>query len=179
MSVVSIPVQRPDELVAYRHAIPQDAVPEIFVQDAFANDDPRLWVPTGEGMWSRPLCLNASQGYWCHLSKFQRNGVVSRHRHPAPVHGFVLKGKLHYLEHDWMAEAGSYFFEPPGDVHTLVVPDDVEETITLFHNTACIIYVDPDGRQRGFSDVFTRIEQARKHYAEVGLGADYVERFIR
>ncbi|MGY9057104.1 MAG: cupin, partial [Alphaproteobacteria bacterium] len=28
-------------------------------------------------------------------------------------------------------------------------------------------------------DVFTRIDAARKHYEEVGLGTDYVKRFIR
>ena len=37
------------------------------------------------------------------------------------VHGFVLKGRWRYLEHDWVASAGSFVYEPPGEIHTLVV----------------------------------------------------------
>jgi 2,4'-dihydroxyacetophenone dioxygenase len=41
------------------------------------------------------------------------------------------------------------------------------------------IYVDPDGNAVGVEDVFTKLEAARKHYETVGLGTDYVDRFIR
>ena len=49
------------------------------------------------------------------LLKIKQAGVLSRHRHAQPVHGWVIKGKWHYLEHDWMATEGSYVFEPPGE----------------------------------------------------------------
>jgi hypothetical protein len=42
-----------------------------------------------------------------------------------------------------------------------------------------MIYVDPDGRVQGYEDVFTKIEMCRRHFEETGLGADYVERFVR
>jgi 2,4'-dihydroxyacetophenone dioxygenase len=64
----------------------------------------RVWVPQGENVWFRPLCLNRSQGYWMNLLKVRKSGVLSRHRHPQAVHGLVLKGRWHYLEHDWVAE---------------------------------------------------------------------------
>jgi len=175
----AVSVTKPEELVPYSGPKLSYALPEIFIADGLADDDERLWVPTGDRTWSRPLCLNASQGYWIHLTRVRRAGIVSRHRHPGPVHGFVLKGRWHYLEHDWEAVTGSYIFEPPGDIHTLVVPDDVDEMITLFHNTGALIYCDIDGNTTGALDVFTRIEQARRHFEAVGLGADYVQRFIR
>jgi len=59
------------------------------------------------------------------------------------------------------------------------VPDGAEEMTTLFHVTGAYIYVDPDGVPVGIEDVFTKIANARQHYAAVGLGADYVDRFIR
>jgi hypothetical protein len=59
------------------------------------------------------------------------------------------------------------------------VPDGVAEMITLFHVTGSYVYVDPDGRATGYEDVFTKIENARRHYAEIGLGAERVEEFIR
>ena len=91
----------------------------------------------------------------------------------------MLKGRWHYLEHDWVADEGGYVFEPPGETHTLVVPDDVEEMITYFQVNGIMFYVDPCGEPLGFEDVFTKIDMCRAHYASVGLGADYVDQFIR
>ena len=78
-----------------------------------------------------------------------------------------------------MAEEGAYVFEAPGETHTLVVPDDVEEMVTYFQVNGVMCYVDPWGKVTGYEDVFTKIEMCRKHFAEVVLGEDYVERFIR
>ena len=156
-----------------------DGIAEIFIQDAFAGDDERLWVPLAPGRWSRPLCLNVSQGYWVHLTKVVGGGMLSRHRHPAPVHGFVLKGKWRYLERDWVAEPGSYLYEPPGDIHTLVVDPDCGEMVTLFFNMGALIYCDENGQATGTTDVFDRIDACRRHFEAVGLGGDYVKRFLR
>ncbi len=164
---------------AYNGPQIEGALAEIFVQDAFSEDDDRLWVPLAPDRWSRPLCLNISQGYWVHLTKVRGGGFLSRHKHPAPVHGFVLKGSWRYLEHDWTATPGSYLFEPPGEIHTLVVDEDCDEMITLFHNTGALIYCDEQGNSVGTTDVFDRVEACRRHFNDVGLGADYVDRFLR
>jgi len=95
------------------------------------------------------------------------------------VHGLVLKGSWRYLEHDWVATEGTYIFEPPSETHTLVVDEGVEEMITFFQVTGSLHYVDEAGKAIGFDDVFTRIDLARAHYEEVGLGADYVKKFVR
>ena len=163
----------------YNGPKPQGALADIFIKDSFANDDERLWVPLAPGRWSRPLCLNISQGYWVHLTKVIGGGFLSRHKHPAPVHGFVIKGSWRYLEHNWVATEGSYLFEPPGEVHTLVVNDDCEEMITLFHNSGALIYCDENGKTIGSTDVFDRVDAARQHFIKVGLGKDYVNQFIR
>jgi hypothetical protein len=42
-----------------------------------------------------------------------------------------------------------------------------------------MIYVDPDGKNVGYDDVFTRIDKCRAHYATTELGASYVDQFIR
>ena len=164
--------------IPYQLPFPIEAQAEIVVASPIPEDE-RVWVPQMESVWFRPLCLNASQGYWVNLLRVRKSGVLTRHRHPAPVHGLVLRGAWHYLEHPWMAKEGSYVFEPPGETHTQVVPGDVPEMITLFHITGCMIYVDPWGKQTGYEDVFTKITMCRRHYAENGLGADFVDQFIR
>ena len=89
------------------------------------------------------------------------------------VVGYVIKGRWSYLEHDWIAEEGSFVYEPPGEVHTLTVPDDCPEMITFFNISGAMIYLDEAGRQIGYEDVWTKIEMCRAHYAAYGLGAGY------
>ena len=162
----------------YQLPMPGEAIADLVVPDAVPTDE-RLWVPQAENVWFRPLCLNVSQGYWMNILRVRRSGILSRHRHPNPVHGFVLKGRWHYLEHDWVAEQGSYVFEPPGETHTLVVPDDVEEMLTLFQVNGVMYYVDPWGKPLGYEDVFTKIDMCRRHYEQNGIGEGYVDSLIR
>lgn len=189
-----------DAYEPYRGSQPPEALPEIFIRQALPGEgttattttststpissddllsDERLWVPQTDTVSFRPLCLCTSGGYYVNLLRVKGAGMLSRHRHPGPVHGHVLKGRWRYLEHDWIAEAGSYVFEPPGEIHTLVVPEGVDEMITLFHVTGALLYCDPDGKVIGGEDVFTKLELAKKHYANVGLGEDYVKQFVR
>lgn len=162
----------------YRYPNPKEALPEIVVPHAVPQDE-RVWVPQAESVWFRPLCLNVSQGYWTNLLRVRKSGVLSCHRHPQAVHGYVIKGSWRYLEHDWVATEGSYVFEPPGETHTLYVPEDVHEMITMFQVNGVMYYVDSEGRHTGYEDVFTKLEMCRKHYESVGLGADYVDQFVR
>ncbi len=171
-------VNENDPRMPYQLAFPPDALDEIVVPKAIPDDE-RLWVPQADNVSFRPLCLNRSQGYWMNLLRVRKAGVLSRHRHPQAVHGLVLKGRWHYLEHDWIAEEGSYVFEPPGETHTLVVNEGVEEMITFFQVNGIMYYVDPWGKPMGYEDVFTKIDLCREHYAAVGLGADFTDQFIR
>ena len=172
------PPQSGDKMTPYQLPFPKEADREIVVPRAVSEDE-RIWVPQAENVWFRPLCLNASSGYWMNLLRVRKSGVLSRHRHAQAVHGYVIRGRWYYLEHDWVAEEGGYVYEPPGETHTLVVPEDCAEMITLFQVNGIMLYVDPDGNAEGYEDVFSKIAMSRKHYAACGLGADYVERFIR
>lgn len=126
-----------DAYKPYQGEQPKEALSEIFVPQVFGHnlsngeslDDERLWVPQTDTVSFRPLCFCVSGGYYVNLLRVKGAGLLSRHRHPGPVHGHVLKGKWSYLEHDWVAEAGSYVFEPPGEIHTLVVPEGVDEMV--------------------------------------------------
>jgi len=158
--------------------IPRTGIqPDIAV--AALPDDERVWVPQATDVWFRPLLLNTVSGGWCNLLRVRRCGILSRHRHPMIVVGYVIKGRWKYLEHDWIAEEGSFVYEPPGEIHTLIVPDDCAEMITFFNISGAMIYVDADGRQSGYEDVWSKIDMCRSHYAANGLGAQYVDQFIR
>jgi quercetin dioxygenase-like cupin family protein len=151
--------------------------PEIAV-GAIPSDE-RVWVPQAQDVWFRPLLLNTVTGGWCNLLRVRRSGVLSRHRHPMVVVGYVIKGRWRYLEHDWVAEEGGFVYEPPGEVHTLVVDEPTKEMITFFNVNGAMIYVDEQGKTVGYEDVHSKIDMCRAHYANNGLGADYVDQFIR
>ena len=50
----------------YQLPFPEDAGSEIVLPSVMPNDE-RVWVPQADSVWFRPLCLNASQGYWVNL----------------------------------------------------------------------------------------------------------------
>ena len=151
--------------------------PNELVATAVSGDE-REWVPAAiAGVWMRPLLFDTVRGAWTNVVRMRTQGFISRHAHPAPVHAYVISGRWRYAERDWIAETGSYVFEPPGDVHTLMALEG--ESLSLFWITGTLIELDESGRPTGYSDVFTRIAQAEAHYDAVGLGRDYVRKFIR
>lgn len=176
-----VPAREPDrERIPYQLPKAVHGLPDLFGKGALELDCPRDdWVAQGEGVSFKPLMFSPASGQYVNLLRVTKSGVLSRHRHFGTVHAFVLRGSWHYLEHDWIAEVGDYVCEPPGETHTLVVPDEVEEMITLFHVNGGYTYVDPFGTAVGYEDVFTKIDLARAHFESVGKDADYVQNLIR
>ena len=83
------------------------------------------------------------------------------------------------MEHDWVAEEGGFVYEPPGEIHTLVVDEEVDEMITMFNVNGAMLYLNDDDETVGYEDVFTKINMCRSYYKEIGLGSDFVDQFIR
>ena len=137
-------------------------------------DDERLWVVIDDNVWFRPLFFDMTTGSHCEILRVRRGGVLGRHRHPSPVHGYVIKGSWRYLEHSWVAREGAYVFEPPGEEHALTV-DDAE----VFFVDGPVLYVDDDDRVIHVEDNLGLIRQCREHFDSVGLGVDFVDQMIR
>ena len=64
--------------------------------------------------------------------------------------------------------------------HTLIVDEDCDEMVALFHVTGSLLYVSEDTNEvTGYDDVFTKLEKARDHYEKCGLGREYADQFVR
>jgi quercetin dioxygenase-like cupin family protein len=150
-------------------------IPEVVVGPI---KDERIWVLLEPNVWFRPLVFDMNSGMHGEVLRVRKGGVLSRHRHPSAVHGFVLKGSWRYLEHSWRAVEGSYVLEPPGEVHTLTCDSD-DEMQTVFFIHGPTLYIDDNDKVTLVEDNFQLIEACRKHYGDVGLGADFVNQFIR
>jgi 2,4'-dihydroxyacetophenone dioxygenase len=172
------PRVRDPEATPYVGAQPADMRPDLVVNDLLTQDE-RWWVPLDDGVSSRPVEFDVTHGGYTHVMRVTRSGIIARHRHTGRVFAHVLKGRWHYLEHDWVAEEGGVAIEPPGETHTLVVPEGCTEMITLFQVTGALVYVDPQGTAIGYDDVFTRLERTRAHLQSVGVPDAELEAIIR
>ena len=97
-----MPENTPDfeKWIPYRHKQPAESPPELVVPNVMPIDE-RIWVPVEPNVWFRPLLMCTSRGYWCNLLRVRRSGVLSRHRHPLPVHGLTrAEGGVAILECD-------------------------------------------------------------------------------
>jgi 2,4'-dihydroxyacetophenone dioxygenase len=106
-------------------------------------------------------------------------GLVNRHYHPHEVFAYTISGKWGYLEHDWVATAGSFVYETPGEAHTLVAYESDEPMLVHFKVRGPLIWLDENGEAVDFFDVHNYIELCKEHYEKNGIGADYIDTLLR
>ena len=142
---------------------------EMGLPDHAVDADSIPWVPQGDRVWFKPLRFDLANGRWVNLLKITGGGKVNRHRHSGgQVLGFVLQGGWHYLEREWVAKPGTFVYEPPGDIHTLVV-DEGEEMQTLFLLEGVVQYLDDDDNVITQDDVFTKLGRYRNYCRDNNL----------
>ena len=118
----------------YQLPFPPEAATEIVVPSALSRRTSGSGCRRRENVWFRPLLPQPRQGYWMNLLRVRKSGVLRRHRHPhAGPRLRRSRAAGTTSSTTGSANEGGYVFEPPGETHTLVVPDDVAEMITFFH----------------------------------------------
>ncbi|WP_127529645.1 2,4'-dihydroxyacetophenone dioxygenase family protein [Paenibacillus kobensis] len=118
------------------------------------------WVPFNdeETCFFKPLRFDLSTGTWIYLFRVESNQVLGRHRHTGgSVIGYTLQGRWRYAERDWTAVPGTFIFEPPGDIHTLISED--EEVVALFILSGTLQYFDENNQFGGQDDIYTVIQK--------------------
>ena len=155
-----------------------DALPEVYTANA-ATDDERYYVPFTETVSSRPLWISPSQNKWCDILMAKAAGLVNRHYHPHEVFAYTISGKWGYLEHDWVATAGDFIYETPGEAHTLVAHDHPDPMKVFFIVKGPLVWLDDKGEPDGYFDVHQYIALCKAHYDKVGLGAALIDKLYR
>lgn len=156
-----------------------DAAPEVYIPNVSSLEDMRYFVPLSETVSSRPIWISPTQNRWADMLHSSGPGLVNRHYHPHQVFAYTISGKWGYLEHDWIATAGDFVYETPGEGHTLVAYESDEPMLVHFNVTGPLIWLDEDGNALDFFDVHNYIAMCREHYEKVGIGADYVDTLFR
>jgi 2,4'-dihydroxyacetophenone dioxygenase len=155
-----------------------DTLPEVHIANA-PTEDERYYVPFNETVSSRPLWISPSSNRWCDVLMAKGAGLVNRHYHPNEVFAYTISGKWGYLEHDWIATAGDFVYETPGEGHTLVAYEHEDPMRVFFVVKGPLIWLDEDGESEGYFDVHDYIALCREHYDRVGIGAAHVDTLFR
>jgi anti-sigma factor ChrR (cupin superfamily) len=128
------------------------------------------WIPYAPGSSWKPLRFDVRNGRWVALVKVDGPGRINRHQHTGQVLGYCLEGDWRYLEHPWVARPGSFVYEPPGEVHTLV-SDNPRGMLTLFMLEGTMKFFDDDEKLVDEQDVFWYLDAyaqyCRDHDTEV------------
>ena len=103
-----------------------------------------------------------SDNSWADVLRAKAPGLVNRHYHPHEVFAYTISGKWGYLEHDWIATAGDFVYETPGEAHTLVAYECDEPMQVLFKVKGPLVWLDENGDAEGFFDVHDYMEIARR-----------------
>jgi len=127
------------------------------------------WIPfDGGSCHFKPLRFDLSTGIWVYLFKIERNMTLTKHRHTGgTVVGYNIQGRWRYHGRSWIAKPGTFIFEPPGDIHTLITEDD--EVITLFILGGALQYFDEHNELIGQDDIYTVLKKYKDYCLDHGL----------
>jgi hypothetical protein len=138
----------------------------------------RVWIEIEPNVWFRPLFFVMNSGLHGEGLRVRRDGVLVRHRHPSPVHGYVLKGRWRYLEHTRSHRRAPTSSSPGRGAHAhgrRRLRGDADDVRDL----RPVLRIDAADRVVHVEDNIGLIELARERYAANGPGADFVDQFIR
>lgn len=126
-------------------------------------DHERLpWATWMEGLQAKVLRASITTNEYTLLVRFAPGVTLPRHRHFGPVHAWTIQGRWHYLEYDWVAEAGTYVHEDALSTHTLeVFEDNEDDTVVLFVIHGGLVLIDDDGKPWWYEDAETALELYR------------------
>jgi 2,4'-dihydroxyacetophenone dioxygenase len=144
-------------------------VTQLMRADRAIGADAVPWVPLAPGVEYRPLRFDLSTGTWANVLRVRPGAGLGRHRHHGgPVMGYIIAGRWWYLERDWVATAGTWVWEPPGDIHTLAT--DADEGMTaVFVTDGVLQFFDADGGLDHEDTVFTRYQGYVDHCERLGI----------
>ncbi|MBQ0985990.1 2,4'-dihydroxyacetophenone dioxygenase family protein [Streptomyces sp. F63] len=146
------------ERTILRYSVPDHALD--------AEDIP--WVEYVEGVHYKPFRFDVVNSSFILLLKIDTAGVVNRHQHTGQVKGYTIRGEWHYPERTWRATPGTFVFEAPGDVHTLVC-DSGDGMLTLFDIQGTLRFLDDDDQVVAEHDVFFFLDQYLAHCERAGI----------
>lgn len=153
---------------------------------AFENIDTALidveslpWVPFApytDEAHVKLLKVNPVSGEWVTLLRAPSYLQLPKHHHSGSVMVYTISGSWRYLEHDWVATAGSFVYETAGTQHTPIGVGD-EEVCTLNIVMGDWNLIGPEGQVLAIENWKTVMERYLSYCREQGIEPKDVSSF--
>lgn len=131
-------------------------LPQTQLPSGHLNSNDMPWVTQAPGIEMKVLRVSDDFGTWVVMNRLEPGTTLPTHRHSGGVTAYTVSGTWRYLEHDFVATAGSMVREPAGSAHTLTVDKDASEpAIIFFVIEGGLTHIGPDGTIWGISDAQT------------------------
>jgi hypothetical protein len=126
------------------------------------------WIPLRAGLAFKPLRFSPRDEGWVVLLRVDPGTVIARHRHTGAVHAYHLQGQRKLLDTGAIVGAGSYVYEPPGNVDSWMALGD---TPLIAHVVAwgAVEYCDAVGNVVHRSDGQSQLERYRQFCRDNGI----------
>jgi quercetin dioxygenase-like cupin family protein len=150
-------------------------IPEHGVADTLhVGIEDMPWVVLGNGAEIQLLHVDLAQGLWITRNRMQPGVAVEKHYHTGSVFAVTQKGRWYYKETpDQINSPGSYLFEPPMSVHSLMVPEDQDgPTEVWFAVYGANINLDDNNQVTSIVDANAVLQGYRTYCDALGLGYD-------
>jgi anti-sigma factor ChrR (cupin superfamily) len=99
------------------------------------------WIETTPGQaWMKILWTGSETGTWAVILKWAKGYVAPAHKHLAPAHTYIIKGKLQVR--DAVLSTGDYDYEPNGVLHGATTA--LEDTEYLFICNGAVLFFNED-----------------------------------
>ena len=100
------------------------------------------------------------------LMKAAKGEGANIHRHTGTVMVYTLSGRWKYDQHDWVAEAGDFVFEPSESAHSFTNLSDDDNGIALVVLTGELHFLDKDGMIKHIETWRTALTRYREYCSD-------------
>jgi quercetin dioxygenase-like cupin family protein len=104
------------------------------------------FAPINDKIHLKYFKINPVTGEVVLLMKAAKGEGAHIHRHTGTVMVYTLSGRWKYDQHDWVAEAGDFVFEPSESSHSFTNLSDDDNGTALVVSTGELHFLDEDGK---------------------------------
>lgn len=112
------------------------------------------WIPLSPGKSFKPITFFPDGSGYQLLLRLEPGAAIPRHRHTGEVHSFVVSGRRRIAGCPDVIEAGTYAYEPVGNVDTWEAVGD-EPCVVHIEANGRVEYLDEAGAVASYTDAHT------------------------
>jgi quercetin dioxygenase-like cupin family protein len=136
-----------------------------------AADVPAVpFTPYSEDVKIKLLRADPVTGQMCVILSAPGGTGLGVHKHYGSVILYTIRGAWRYLEHDWIARAGDFVYEPAGSSHTFQV-EAGETTEAFIIVEGALQFLDDEGNSLAIEDWHSMYERYLAYCEEEGIDA--------